>query len=171
MRENTRCEVDEPMSTPTERTHSSSSSPNVLPVEEKKMRPPWASSSVIYLLPHTSFRGAAQRRARNPYPLCRGYGFRAPRFARPRNDKRSFLRQQPAIIALVIFRAHAVLGAFALHALGVFFPQERILHVVGDRGAAFGNIHRGVVCVLFARRAGLAARIVRTKPRGEPEGF
>src|SRR5271168_4902334 len=48
MRENTRCEVDEPISTPTESTHSSSSSPNVRPWLEKKMRPPassfWASS-------------------------------------------------------------------------------------------------------------------------------
>jgi dihydroxyacid dehydratase/phosphogluconate dehydratase len=33
-----------------------------------------------------SFRIAAKRRVRNPYPQRRGYGFRAPRFARPRND-------------------------------------------------------------------------------------
>ena len=34
----------------------------------------------------SSFRIAAERRVRNPYPLRRAYGFRAPRFARPRND-------------------------------------------------------------------------------------
>ena len=47
MRENTRCEVDEPISTPTDSTHSSSSSPKVRPVLEKKMRPPWASSVML----------------------------------------------------------------------------------------------------------------------------
>src|SRR5579864_5045126 len=83
----------------------------------------------------------------------------------------SFLRQQPAIIALVIFRPHAVLGAFALHGLGIFAAQERILHVIGDRGAAFGNIHRGVIGVLLAGRAGLAAGIVRAEPGGEAERF
>src|SRR6516162_4277492 len=112
MRENTRCEVDEPMSTPTERTHSSSSSPKVRPVEEK-------------------------------------------RCARPGLPRRSFLRQQPAIIALVVFGPHAVLGAFFFHALRIFLAQERILHVIGDRGAAFGNVHGGVVGVLLARRTRL----------------
>src|SRR5580692_11545676 len=83
----------------------------------------------------------------------------------------SFLRQQAPVIALVIFRPHAVLGAFALHSLGIFLAQERILHVVGDRGAAFGNIHRGVVGVLLAGGAGLAAGIVRAEPGGEAERF
>src|SRR5215470_1489542 len=44
MRENTRCEVEEPMSTPTLKTTISSSSTSERPVEEKKMRPPCASS-------------------------------------------------------------------------------------------------------------------------------
>src|ERR1700681_294035 len=117
MRENTRCEVDEPISTPTESTHNSSSSPKVRPVLEKKMRPPWASSVM-------------------PIRHCKAAS--------------SFFRQQPPIIALVIFRPHAVLGAFALHGLGIFAAQERILHVIGDRGAAFGNIHRGIISVLLA---------------------
>src|SRR3989442_15202412 len=47
MRENTRCEVDEPISTPTLRTTSSSSSTSERPELEKKMRPPCASSSAI----------------------------------------------------------------------------------------------------------------------------
>src|SRR5262249_3690741 len=47
MRENTRCEVEEPISTPTLRTAISSSSTSERPVEEKKMRPPSASFSVM----------------------------------------------------------------------------------------------------------------------------
>src|SRR5882762_10124184 len=47
MRENTRCEVEEPISTPTLRTTISSSSTSERPVEEKKMRPPSASSVII----------------------------------------------------------------------------------------------------------------------------
>src|SRR5262249_46161401 len=47
MRENTRCEVEEPMSTPTLRTTISSSSTSERPVEEKKMRPPSSSSVMI----------------------------------------------------------------------------------------------------------------------------
>src|SRR5580658_8780281 len=87
MRENTRCEVDEPMSTPTESTHNSSSSPNVRPVEEKKMRPPWASSVM-----RSSRRHSGAPRSGEPgihIPGDRDYGFRAPRFARPRNDGRA----------------------------------------------------------------------------------
>src|SRR5262245_18205711 len=45
MRENTRCEVDEPMSTPTDSTTTWSSSSSERPVEEKKMRPPLSSCS------------------------------------------------------------------------------------------------------------------------------
>src|SRR5580692_10153650 len=134
MRENTRCEVDEPMSTPTESTHSSSSSPKVRPVEEKKMCPPCASSWVSSVMPIRHCKAAS-----------------------------SFFRQQSPVIALVIFRPHAVLGAFALHGLGIFAAQKRILHVIQDGGAAFGNIHRGVIGVLLARRAGLAAGIVRAE--------
>src|ERR1700689_2036223 len=72
----------------------------------------------VFLTP--SFRGAAQRRARNPYPLRWGYGFRAPRFARPRNDRYSFFGKQAPIVALVIFRPHTVRRAFVLHALCIF---------------------------------------------------
>src|SRR6266852_851749 len=46
MRENTRCEVEEPISTPTVSRQISSSSASVRPVEEKKMRPPSASSVI-----------------------------------------------------------------------------------------------------------------------------
>src|SRR5690349_19228953 len=53
MRENTRCEVDEPMSTPTLSTQIWSSSASVRPVEEKKMRSPSAPCSMtgIQLIP------------------------------------------------------------------------------------------------------------------------
>src|SRR5215470_2276907 len=115
MRENTRCEVDDPMSTPTESTHSSSSSPKVRPVLEKKMRPPICSVM------------CGQRNSLS-------------------------LRQQSAVVALIIF-----------------LPQKRILHVIGDRGAAFGNIHRRVVDMFLARRSRLAAGIVRAEPCGEAE--
>src|SRR6266705_6639258 len=47
MRENTRCEVEEPISTPTLSTTTSSSSMSERPVLEKKIRPPCASSSAI----------------------------------------------------------------------------------------------------------------------------
>src|SRR5262245_18223323 len=43
MRENTRCDVDEPMSTPTLSRRTSSSVSRVRPVDEKKIRPPWSS--------------------------------------------------------------------------------------------------------------------------------
>src|SRR5215203_3762998 len=46
MRENTRCDVDDPMSTPTLRTTISSSSTSERPVLEKKTRPPTASSFI-----------------------------------------------------------------------------------------------------------------------------
>src|SRR5262249_41946290 len=47
MRENTRCEVEEPISTPTLSTTISSSSTSERPVEEKKTRPPSASSALM----------------------------------------------------------------------------------------------------------------------------
>src|SRR5579864_1451054 len=179
MRENTRCEVDEPISTPTESTHNSSSSPKVRPVEEKNMRPPWASpwaSSVMKSSLSSSAKAddpvTADNREQRPRRL-RLLGAPPSRGMTARRICRtpSFFRQQPAVVALVIFRPHAVLGAFALHGLGVFATQERILHVIGDRGAAFGNIHRGVIGVFLAGRAGLAAGIVRAEPGGEAERF
>src|SRR5579872_1144206 len=69
MRENTRCEVDEPISTPTESTHSSSSSPNVRPVEEKKIRPPWDSSFMSQSLQTkslSSLRGLTRQSMERP---------------------------------------------------------------------------------------------------------
>src|SRR5262249_49934384 len=132
MREKTRCEVDDPISTPTESTHSSSSSPNVRPVLEKKIRPP--ISSVM------------------------GSDFSL-----------SFLRQQAAIIALVIFGPHPVFRAFLPHAFGIFPAQEWILHVIGDGGAALGNVHRRIVDMFLAGRSGLATRIVRSEPGGQSE--
>ena len=113
MRENTRCEVDEPMSTPTESTHSSSSSPKVRPVEEKKMRPPWASSGHASVIVMPGVRiGETESYLRRDKPGMLDGGMH------------SFLRQQPAVIALVIFRPHAVLGAFALHGLGIFLRRN-----------------------------------------------
>src|SRR6202040_1400711 len=156
MRENTRCEVDEPISTPTESTPSSPSSPKVRPVEEKKIRPPCASpwaSSVMKLSVSSSAKagdpviaGSCEWRPRR----LRLLGAPPSRGMTARGICRtpSFFRQQSPVIALVIFRPHAVFGAFALHGLGVFLAQEWILHVIGDRGAAFGNIHRGVIGVL-----------------------
>src|SRR5260370_37588734 len=47
IRENTRCEVDEPMSTPALSTTISSSSTSERPVLEKKIRPPCVSSLAI----------------------------------------------------------------------------------------------------------------------------
>src|SRR5882672_8735982 len=51
MRENTRCEVDEPISTPTLRMQISSSPSRLRPVEEKKMRPPCSSVSIFIKRP------------------------------------------------------------------------------------------------------------------------
>src|ERR1700730_7465790 len=50
MRENTRCEVDEPISTPTLSTTISSSSTSERPVLEKKTRPPALSSFITSTL-------------------------------------------------------------------------------------------------------------------------
>src|SRR5580704_3914822 len=164
IRENTRCDVDEPMSTPTESTHNSSSSPNVRPVEEKKTRPPWDSSVMMRHArpcaghPRLSFARKSWMAGTSPAMTADA-------------EARSFLRQQAAIIALVIFRPHPVRCAFLLHLVSVFLTQEWIFHVVGDRGAAFRNVHGCVVGVLLAGRAGLASGIVRAKPRGEPERF
>src|SRR5262249_177912 len=57
MRENTRCEVEDPISTPTLSTTTSSSSTSERPVLEKKIRPPCAPSSA-------SMAGAACSRGR-----------------------------------------------------------------------------------------------------------
>src|SRR5262245_28414577 len=57
MRENTRCEVDEPMSTPTLRTMISSSPSSDRPVLEKNTRPPWASSDITRVHQHASWPG------------------------------------------------------------------------------------------------------------------
>src|SRR5258706_14602265 len=72
-------------------------------------------------------------------------------------------------IALVIlveeFRQHAALNAFlGDHRFPILF-YLRVFHPVRNRGAAFGNIHRRIVDVLFTRRAGLASWIVWAEPR------
>src|SRR3954447_13329685 len=54
MRENTRCDVDEPISTPTLSTTISSSSTSERPVLEKNTRPPTASSVISINVPQSS---------------------------------------------------------------------------------------------------------------------
>src|SRR5262245_6708600 len=128
MRENTRWEVDEPISTPTLSTTISSSSTSERPVEVKKMRPPWASSSVTVAILS-----------------------RAGEFGHHR--------------ALLIEGAlHPALHAFRFQPGLVLAADEGVLHPVGDGGAALRDVHAGVVDVLLARRARLAARIVRAEP-------
>src|SRR5262247_595599 len=80
MRENTRCEVEEPMSTPTVSRQISSSSASERPALEKKMRPPRASSVIRPLAPSrqilpwtTRLLHLAPRAGREPAPdLIRG---------------------------------------------------------------------------------------------------
>src|SRR5579872_6316800 len=79
----------------------------------------------------------------------------------------SLLRQFALVVLVVVLRAHAVLHALVDQALVVFLLDVRVFHPIRDGAAAFRNIHRGVVDVLLAGRAGLAARIVRTEPSGE----
>src|SRR5580704_7562710 len=79
------------------------------------------------------------------------------------------LRQLALVVLVVELRVHAVGGAFPRQDLVVFLDDERIFHPVGDGAAAFGDVHAGVVGVGFAGRAGLAAGIVRSEPRGEPQ--
>src|SRR6516165_3663824 len=78
----------------------------------------------------------------------------------------SLLRQLAVILARVIFGPHPVFRAFLPHAFGVFPAQKWIFHVIGDSGAALGNVHRRIVDMFLAGRSGLATRIVRSEPGG-----
>src|ERR1700675_1639436 len=113
MRENTRWEVDEPISTPTLRMQISSSSESVRPVEEKKIRPPCSSVSIF-------INGPQVLRA-------------APSHS---------LGQLALEIADVELRPHAVAGAFGRGRLDIFLGYIRVLHPIRDGGAALGNVHR-----------------------------
>src|SRR5690348_2121188 len=84
-------------------------------------------------------------------------------------ERRLFLRQLALVVLVVELRVHAVLRPVALEDLGIFLGDEGILHPVGNRRAALGDVHSGVVDVLLAGRAGLAARIMRAEPGGEPQ--
>src|SRR5262245_2099484 len=165
MRENTRCDVEEPISTPTVRRQISSSSASVRPVLEKKMRPPSASSVIWqrahdtrHLSPLAGRGGASGKRGRSPWAL------EAVPIRRS-----SFLWQLALVILVVELRLHPVVGAVAAQGLFVFAADERVLHPIRDGGAAFGNVHGGVIDMGLARRSGLAAGIVRTEPGGEAQ--
>src|SRR6266568_9075920 len=69
MRENTRCEVDEPISTPTLKTTISSSSTSERPVLEKKMRPPSASSPLMTPERIAPSSGAHEFRHHRAFPV------------------------------------------------------------------------------------------------------
>src|SRR5262249_49372239 len=145
MRENTRCEVEDPISTPTLRTTISSSSTSERPVLEKKMRPPSASSSVMSRscgTPEAEWMAGSPSRAHE-------------------------LRHDRAL--LVEFWLHAARHAFCLELGLVFGADEGVLHPIRDRGAAFGDVHGRVVDMLLAWRPGLAAGIVRAEPGGQPQ--
>ena len=64
---------------------------------------------------------------------------------------------------------HAALDAVRLEDLLVFLADVGVLEPVGDRGAAFLQLHAGVVDVLLAGRAGIAAGVVRAEPGGQAE--
>src|SRR6478672_8553109 len=134
MRENTRWEVEDPISTPTLRMTISSPSTSERPVLEKKIRPPSTSSSLMV------------RRAIS----------RAGEF-----------RHDGAL--LIEFALHPARHALGLQLGFVFRADEGVFHPVRDGAAAFRNVHRGVIGVFLAGRAGLAAGIVRAEPRGQPQ--
>jgi hypothetical protein len=66
MRENTRCDVDEPMSTPTLSTTISSSSTSERPVLEKNTRPPTASSVIRSMLRYLNRHSGARAKPASP---------------------------------------------------------------------------------------------------------
>src|SRR5262249_51712589 len=145
MRENTRCEVEEPISTPTLSTTISSSSTSERPVLLKKMRPLSFSPAIMPTVPPSPIRrGAACAPASCACELGHGGAF------------------------LVKAGLHSARHAFRLERRLVFGADEGIFHPVGDGGATLGNIHPGVIDVLLAGRARLAAPIVRAEPRRQP---
>src|SRR5262249_17034709 len=193
--ENTRWEVEEPISTPTLRMQISSSPSRLRPVLEKKIRPPCSSVSIFtrQLLSADLVRWALRARAR-PHPttggamptlsdhavLPRGQNRRrysglhigrARRFCPPYGAAPSNTFRQFALEVLVVeLRLHAVDHALACEDLPVLPGNERVLHPVGDGRPAFGDVHGGVVGMDLARRPGLAGRGVRAEPGGGRAG-
>src|SRR5690242_11341837 len=80
-----------------------------------------------------------------------------------------FGRQPALVVLVVVFRPHPVLHALGAEPLLIFLADEGIFHPIGDGGAAGRNVAAGIVGVLFARRARLAAGIERTEPGGKPQ--
>src|SRR5262245_31459972 len=155
MRENTRCEVDEPISTPTLRMTISSSSTSERPVLEKKMRPPSASPFVM-----TRW---CPGRVLDGYPA----GTREPeRTSVPASRAHEFRHDGALLVELGL---HPARHAFRLKLALVLGADEGVFHPIGDRGAAFGDVHGGVIGVLLARWSGLATGIVRSEPGGQPQ--
>src|SRR5688572_27726116 len=70
---------------------------------------------------------------------------------------------------LVETRLHPAGYAFRLELGLILRVDEGVFHPVRNGGAALGNIHAGVVDVLFAGRAWLATRIVRSEPCRQPQ--
>src|SRR3979409_1508654 len=77
-----------------------------------------------------------------------------------------FRHHRALLVELALHPARHVLG---LELSLVFRADEGVLHPIRDGAAALGNIHGGVVGVLFAGGAWLAAGIVRPEPGGEPQ--
>src|SRR5262249_61251140 len=73
------------------------------------------------------------------------------------------------VILVVVFGLHPVLDTLAAQALVVLGFDIRVFHPIGDGGAAFGEVHAGVVDMSLAGRAGLAARRMRPEPGGQSQ--
>src|SRR5690349_18396664 len=65
---------------------------------------------------------------------------------------------------------HAAWNAIPLQRVLVLFADVRVFHPVGDRSAAFGDVHAGVVDRLLSRHARVAPGVVRAEPGGEAQG-
>src|SRR5262249_35977229 len=81
------------------------------------------------------------------------------------------LRQLASVSLIVELRLHAIDRTFAREDLAIFLSDKWILHPIRDRGAAFRDVHGGVIGMDLAGRARFTARIVRTEPRGKPQRF
>src|SRR6266436_1774035 len=81
------------------------------------------------------------------------------------------LRQLALEVLVVELRRHAVDHALARKGLHVLPRDERVFHPIGDRCAALGDVHGGIVGMDLAGRTGLAARIVGAEPGSEPQGI
>src|SRR5260221_5458488 len=196
MRENTRCEVDEPISTPTLRIQISSSPSRLRPLLEKKIRPPCSSVSIFTRQPLSAdLVGWALRPHAHPHPTtvpqCPRW-LTSPfyRVGKIADDIRTIHRPYQAILPtlrrvapsnslrqlaleglVVELPLHAVDDALAREGLHVLLGDERVFHPVGDGCAAFGDVHGRIVGMDLAGRTGLAARIVGAEPGGEPQGI